>query len=235
MHVIMNYFPQSGFAALGSGLPQRTAPRDWLVWHFTHCANLSSIVRSRYLYSSARQEPVVNVANHEVKARRKLIQVRPDGSYPEQKSVADHVPFYIAAKSPMLYAVTKGHQSYSGGCESLVFLGLPIGSIEDRSLIWCASDANAANTLVRFSRNLGQLGSFVDFDLLCAQMWNRTPDDPNRPSRRAAEVLVLDRLPIQMITHVVTRTDETLDRARSAFESVGGIRQYRTEQHFYYD
>ncbi len=231
----MNYVRQSGFAALGAGLPRKTAPQDWLVWHFTHSANLPSVIQAGHLYSSTKQDPVVNVANHDVKARRKLIQVRPDPSYPEHKSVADHVPFYLAAKSPMLYAVTKGHQDYNGGCHALVFLGLPIGSIVDSGLTWCVSDANAANTLVRFSRNLARLGSFVDFDLLCEQMWNGTPDDPNRPSRRAAELLVLDQLPIQMITHVVTRTDETLDQARSAFESVGGSRQYRTEQHFYYD
>lgn len=231
----MNYFLQSGFAALGSGFPQRATPRDWLVWHFTHSANLSSIVASGHLRASTKQDPLVNVANQDVKALRRGIKVCPDKAYPMGKSVADHVPFYIAAKPPMLYAVTRGHQDYRGGCDSLVFMGLPIGSIVNSGIVWCASDANAATDFVRFTRNVELLGNFVDFDLLCEQMWNRTPDDPNRPSRRAAEVLVLDRLPVEMITHVIARTGDTLDEARSAFESVGGSRQYRVEKHFYHD
>jgi hypothetical protein len=231
----MSYFRESGFAALGSDLPRQTAPREWIVWHFTHSANLPGIVKSGHLYASTKQDPLVNVASYVVKARRRRIRVCPDESYPEGKSVADHVPFYIAAKSPMLYAVTKGHLDYDGGCESLVFLGLPIGSIVDSGIIWCASDANAATDFVQFTRNVELLGSFVDFDLLCEQIWKGTPGDPNRSSRRAAEVLVLDQLPIDMITHVVARTGETLDPARSALESVGGTRQYRTEKDFYYD
>jgi hypothetical protein len=231
----MPYFHESGFAAIGSDLPQPDAPRDWLVWHFTHCANLPKIIESGHLYPSTKQDPVVNVANRDVKARRREIPVQPDEFYPQGKSVADHVPFYMAAKSPMLYAVAKGHQDYSGGCDSLVFLGLPISSIVDSGLVWCASDANAATDLVQFTRNVDQLGSFVDFDLLCEQIWKKTPDDPNRPSRRAAEVLILDQLPVDMITHVVARTGDTLDQARSALESVGGSRQYRVEKDFYYD
>jgi hypothetical protein len=77
--------------------------------------------------------------------------------------------------------------------------------------------------------------SFVDFDLLCQKWWGKTTEDKNRPSRRAAEVLVLDQLPIEMITHVAAKSEASRESARSAFESVGGVRQYRLEPGFYYD
>jgi hypothetical protein len=231
----VSHYRTSGFAALGSELPQRTDPRNWLVWHFTHVDNLPAIVQAGHMYSSNKTQPTVNVALQQVKARRQAIAVHPDDGYPTSTSVADHVPFYIAPRSPMLYVVTCGHADYDGGTDSVVFLGLPIGSIVDAGLIWCASDANAATDLVRFTRQVEELGSFVDFDLLCQKMWSKTPDDQNRPSRRAAEVLVLDRLPIEMITHVVAKTTPSLDLARSALVSVGGSRQYRCEPTFYYD
>jgi hypothetical protein len=182
----MSYYPDSGFTAIGAGLPLRNAPRDWIVWHFTHCANLATIAEAAHLYSSTRREPIVNVARQGVKTRREQIEVRPDDRYPPGKSVADHVPFYLAAKSPMLYAVTQGHLDHGDGSDRLVFLGLPIGNVVDASLVWCASDANAATDFVQFTRTIEQLGNFVDFNLLCQKMWNATPEDKNRPGRRAA-------------------------------------------------
>ncbi|WP_291408571.1 DUF4433 domain-containing protein [Actinophytocola sp.] len=161
--------------------------------------------------------------------------MQPDDLYPSNKVVSDHVPFYIAAKSPMLYAVTKGHLDYHGGADPLVFLGVSIGAIIDSGLIWCVSDANAATNYVRFTRNLIGLGDFVDFNLLCQRMWSKTPDDPYRPGRRAAEVLVLDRVPLELISDVIAKTQVTLHVARTALGSVGGSRHYQVEPMFYYD
>ncbi|GDY33041.1 DUF4433 domain-containing protein [Gandjariella thermophila] len=158
----------------------------------------------------------------------------PDRSYPQDKFVADHVPFYIAAKSPMLFAVTRGHIDYNGGDDQLVFLGVSLGRIAESDLTWCVSDQNAACDLVSFSREVDQLGGFVDFDLLCQRMWNKTPDDQHRPSRRAAEVLVLDRMPLTLVSHVIAKTRVTLSKAEEALRTVGGTRQYRVERDFYY-
>lgn len=91
---------------------------------------------------------------------------------------SDHVPFYIAARSPMLYVVCKGHSGYSGGAGPLVHLGVALGDIIDADLTWCASDGNAAASYTKFSRQVDTLGTFVDFDLLCQRQWHNTDDDP---------------------------------------------------------
>jgi ssDNA thymidine ADP-ribosyltransferase, DarT len=231
----MAYFRDSGFVSVSQAVPQRDQPRDWLVWHFTHLNNLRGIAEANCLRCQNQQTPTVSVALSSVKERRRSKLVNPDQFYPTNRTVADHVPFYMAAKSPMLYAVTRGHFEYSGGDESLVFLGLTIGAIVDSGVTWCASDSNAACDIVRFSRVVSTLGSLVDFDLLCRERWNKTPDDQDRPSRRAAEVLVLDQVPLTMITHVVAKTQVTLDRARSILDLVGGLRQYHLEPGLYYN
>ncbi|GGP70169.1 type II toxin-antitoxin system toxin DNA ADP-ribosyl transferase DarT [Saccharothrix coeruleofusca] len=230
----MAHYRTSGFAAIGSALPQRDRPRDWLVWHFTHIDNLPSIARAGCLRCQNHQEPPVSVALNKVKERRAFTTVAPDSEYPPGKSVADHVPFYIAAKSPMLFVVTRGHHDYSGGDGELVFLGLTIGHIADSGVTWCASDSNAARNFVEFSREVSSLGRFVDFDLLCRRQWNNTPEDPDRSSRRAAEVLVLDRLPLTMISHVVAKEQAVLDKARSILDATGGTRRYLVMPDFYY-
>ncbi|OXM44533.1 DUF4433 domain-containing protein [Amycolatopsis alba] len=231
----MKYFPDSGFASASSAGPQREQPRDWLVWHFTHLENLEPIVKEGHLLCPERKLPAVSVALHGVKERRRHLMVAPDDQYPARKSVADHVPFYIAARSPMLFTVTRGHDNYSGGDTDLVFLGLSIGAIEDSGVTWCASDSNAACTIVEFSRKVDNIGQLVDYDLLCQKWWGKTPDDQNRPSRRAAEVLVLDTVPLEMITHVVAKTQVTLDKARDRLTSVGGVREYHVLPSFYYN
>jgi hypothetical protein len=81
---------------------------------------------------------------------------------------------------------------------------------------------------------VGTLGQLVDFDLLCQQWWNSTPQDPDRAGRRAAEILVLDQVRLQMISHVVTKTQVARDKARQVLDLVGGTRQYLVLPDFYY-
>jgi hypothetical protein len=231
-----DYYEESGFAALGQhNKPERNNPRDWLVWHFTHVGNLAAIADSGCLRCPSQQDPVVNVALRDIKVRRARIAVKPDPDYPASKSVSDHVPFYVATKSPMLYTVTRGHKEYSGGADDLVFLGLSIGNLVDAGVIWCASDANAAASSVGFSREVDSLAEHLDFDLLCQEWWGKTPEDPHRPSRRAAEILVLEQVPLAMIGYVVAKNEITLERARTALQRDGHNRHYRVLPGFYFD
>lgn len=228
-----SYIPDSGFAAV-SGAPTRENPEDWYVWHFTHLDNLQSIVDAGALLAPSLIDPQTNVADLQVKARRDTVAVTPDGDYPAHTFVRDHVPWYIAAKSPMLFAVCRGHRDYSGGADPLIFLGMRLSDLIGSGRTWCASNMNAAAFDVEFARDVEQLGSFVDFDLLCAKMWNRTGDDPQRPTRRAAEVLVLESVPLEFVSAVVARTTSALDAAQSALGTVGGARDYWHLPQFYY-
>lgn len=227
------YIPHSGFTA-GSGAPTRENPEDWYVWHFTHRDNLQAIADAGALLAPSSVDPQTNVADLQVKARRDLVAVTPDADYPDDTFVRDHVPWYIAAKSPMLFAVCRGHRDYSGGADPLVFLGMRLSDLIASGRTWCASNMNAASFDVDFSREVEQLGSFVDFDLLCAKMWNRTDDDPQRATRRAAEVLVLESVPLELVSAVVARTPSALDAARSTLGTVGGTRDYWNLPQFYY-
>lgn len=217
----------------GGDAPSRDYPRDWLAWHFTHIRNLSGIVARKALLPASQVQPTVNVANRGVKERRAQILVTPDQAYP-RSYVHEHVPFYIAAKSPMLYVVNRGHAEYNGGSDDLVLLGFVLGDLASSGNVWCATNQNASTWTVGFSRDLDGLGSFVDFDLLCQQYWNNTADDPHRMSRRAAEVLVKDRFDLELVQVVITKQQRTLEAARLAFQHVGGLRQYHVVPQMFY-
>jgi hypothetical protein len=110
----IGYRPESGFVAHNGG-PDRQRPRDWIVWHFTHIDNLPSIIACSRLLPDAAVTPTTDVAYDSVKELRRHKAVRPDHAHPTSMA-SDHVPFYIAARSPMLYIACRGYQGhYTGG------------------------------------------------------------------------------------------------------------------------
>jgi hypothetical protein len=229
----LHYLEESGFVARGETGPRQDAPQDWVVWHFTHKDNLQGIVDDDALLPSTAKVPTVNVANTGIKGRRATIRVAPDDTYPVT-TVAEHVPFYIAAKSPMLYSVYRGHEEYRGGTGDLVFLGAVLGDIAASGLTWCVSNGNAAVKFTEFSRHLPTLGSFVDFPLLQQRVWKDIPEDTNRMSRRAAELLVLGPLPLSLISIVAAKTAPVLTRAQAQIGAVGGVQEYYVLPQIYY-
>jgi hypothetical protein len=190
-----------------------------MVWHFTRIDYLAEIVGDGQLVCDEQVSTRVgSVASADVKARRRMMIVNaPD--YPPGRTVSSHVPWYIAAKSPMLYVVTRNQPR--DVVDGLVFLGMRLGDLEASGLEWAASDSNAATALAEFSTDLDTLGEFVDFDLLSAQMWSNTHDDPDRMSRRAAEILVHGQVPLDLVSVVVAKNEQTLDTARQTFEDSG--------------
>lgn len=229
------WFPAGGFVADNGG-PAAGRPLDWYVWHFTHVSNLSGIVEEGALVSEGSGVKFTNVASEAIKDTRRTRLVQPlDGPYPSGLMVADHVPWYVAARSPMLYCVCKGYNvDYHEGPDPLVFLGMRLGDLAATGATWCFSDRNAATVLAEFSVRVESIGTFMDFDLLTRERWNNTEDDQDRKSRRAAEVLVAHRVPIELISQVVTYSDSRGAEARAIFADVSGDRQYVTKPELYY-
>lgn len=232
--VDLRYIPDSGFMARGTSGPRRDNVTDWLVWHFTHLSNIPAICEAGKLLPSAAVQPRRSVANDDVKDRR-TCAVAPDVTYP-QSAVRDHVPFYVAAKSPMLFAVTSpGSGRYKAKSSELVFLGSVVGDVIEAGLTCCFSNGNAASSYTSFTRDLGQVGNFVDFDLMCQRMWRNTPEDPFRQGRRAAEFLVLDEVPLGLITVVVARNEAGLAEVRRHLKDSSIPRQYRATDAIFYN
>ena len=202
-----HYHPDSFFVARGPLSPAKEDSRSWMAWHFTHRDNLPSIVSRGALAPSSAVTAVTDVADAGIKDRRRTTRVGTPDGYPESV-VADHVPWYWAALSPMLFRVKKTADEWNGKPEDLIFFGLNLGDAIDAGLVWCCSDRNASMRVAEFSRNEADLGDFVDFDLLTQKMWNNISEDPDRASRRAAELLVLGEVPLDMIHVTFVASEE---------------------------
>lgn len=217
----------SGFAAVSAPGPNRDRPEDWIAWHFTHEANLQSIVESRALKCNTSGTAHVSVADESIKNDRLNIAVDLPPPYPVSV-VGDHVPFYLAPRSPMLYRLAKQGRNQA----ALVYLGVRLGDLPG-DLNWCLSNGNARSGRTDFTRGLGGVGEFVDFGTLCMRNWP-DPEDWDRTRRRQAELLVHREVPLELVSYVVCKTEAAMQHVQPRFADVGAMMQYRIEPRNYF-
>lgn len=206
-----------------------------LITHFTHIDNLPSILDSGCLQadnlvdrSSALQ---VEAADLEIKSVRRTMQVplAPHGC------VADYVPFYFAPRSPMLYKLHKGGvPNYTGGQDPLVYLVSSAEAVAAVSIPFVFSDGNCAATVTCFSGDLAQIESVVDWEVMRAQMWANSADDPDRRRRRMAEFLAHQRVPVSCLSGIVVRRDMMKERVTEMLASSGTDLPVAAEASWYF-
>ena len=208
--------------------------RRGLLYHFTHISNLPSIA-AEGLYCDAQveasQRAPTEVGNADVKQRRRNLAVPP----PLGGCVADYVPFYFAARSPMLYIISKGDvPTYSGGQDEIVYLVTSVERVVEEHLRFVFTDRNAALGFARYGDDLKDLDDYLDWELMEALMWHATAEEPDRMERRMAEFLVHDHMPWAALVGVAARTDEVCRQAEHALSSVGREIRVRPRPEWYF-
>jgi hypothetical protein len=98
-------------------------PKHILLYHMTHVSNLANIVYQGGLhsYNSLKQNdiPYNTIAYQHIQDRRatKIVPCGPGGT------LHDDVPFYFAARSPMLYTINQGNvPDHTEGQEPIIHL-----------------------------------------------------------------------------------------------------------------
>ena len=160
----------------------------------------------------------MEVGNASVKQLRRRLEV----PLPPGGCVADYVPFYFAARSPMLYIISRGDvPTYSGGQDEIVYLVTSIDKVVEEGRRFVFTDRNAALSLARYGDDLPVLDDYVDWDLMEGRMWNNTDEEPDRMERRMAEFLVHGHVPWSAFIGVAVRDDEKCQQVERALASVG--------------
>lgn len=154
--------------------------------------------------------------------------------------VADYVPFYFAARSPMMYRIAREHQNaksgrYPGGDDPLVYLVSSAQQVHRAGLSWVASDGNCAASLTRFSPTMDDLTDLVDWPLMRERIWKDTAEDPDRMRRRMAEFLVHREFPLNLLMGYAVRTQAREEQLARVLRSAGIINAYvRVRPGWYY-
>lgn len=183
-----------------------------LIYHITHLDNLQGILREGGLWCDDRCSrqglAPVNIAYGDLKARRAMRQVPvgPGGT------LAHYVPFYLAPRSPMLYAIHKGYvQGYQGGQEPVVHLVAEVEQVRERGLPFVFSDGHAAEQVTQFYVDLKDLVR-IDWAIMKERYWNNTDEDGDRKRRRQAEFLVHHFFPWDLFQRIGVLTQSVSEQ-----------------------
>ena len=166
------------------------------IYHITHIDNLASILRSGGLVSTTRRLSEViqhtDIAHSHIQDRRSRVRVPCAAG----GTLHDYVPFYFAARSPMLFSNYKRNVAgYQGGQTPILHLVTTSEAVQAAKLPCCFTDGHAAINYTEFYEDLSLLETTIDWTLMKAKYWSDTEDDPNRQFRRNAEFLVHDFVP----------------------------------------
>ncbi len=192
------------------------------VTHFTHIDHLRSVINHGLLSDTAAHSTgllTVEVGDPSVKwnRRQREVPVWPGGQ------VADYVPFYFAARSPMMFSISKGNvPTYQGGTARLIYLVTTLERMHETGHTSILTDRNAAlrYTAFRVFDPADTIDDdFVDWPLMQSRYWSSTPDEPQRMERRMAEALVHERVGWDAITQIGTQSDTVAIEVRAILAS----------------
>lgn len=211
-----------------------TTPTPGRLFHFTHISHLASIAESGLAADDVVQADgrlTIEVGNQEIKAARRsrTVPCGPGGC------VADYVPFYFATRSPMLYAIHAGNvPSYQAGQADLVYLVSDVSKIVALDLPYVFTDRNATLAYARYSEDVTELDSLVDWQLMNQRFWNNTTTEPERRERRMAEFLVHGSVPWEAFLGVATIDGARSEQVREVLSSVGVTTEIHVRRGWYF-
>ena len=214
-------------------LPRGDRRRGYVV-HLTSLANLKSIWQLGRLIAQTQMPDDVAVdelGSADIKHQRRNRPV----TCSMGGVVADYVPFYFSAKSPMLYFAYTGNplSPFNIGQRELVHLVSHVDVIDELDGSYAITDRNAALGYARQSDDLDDLDHLIDWTLQEQKYWNNTPDEPDRMERRMAEFLVHTECAVDAFLEVVVIDEEVRSRVLDILEGYDHP-QVRVDRNWYY-
>lgn len=196
-----------------------TRPNPTLVMHFTDVAHLATILAEGLLCdNSAAGGLLTNEAgNPDIKADRRHRPVKADPF----GMVGDYVPFYFAARSPMMFAISHGRvPSYGTDVSGLIYLVTSTQELVAQGLRVLVTDRNAALGYAEF-RPESESDDLVDWDLMKQRYWNDTDKYPDRRERRMAECLVHGKVPFAAFGAIVAQNNQQAANVEAVLSAAG--------------
>lgn len=188
-----------------------TVPEDPPIFHITHTDNLPGILHEGGLWSDAqciaRKIGNTNIGHRHIKQRRltRVVETLAGGF------LGDYVPFNFCPRSVMLHAVSRGHQDYAAGQESIVHVVSSVKVATGLGRAWAFSDRHAELAHALHFDDLAKL-SEVPWNVMRLQYWAEVKEE------RQAEFLVHDFFPWTAVTALAVMTQAAAARVQLALQ-----------------
>jgi hypothetical protein len=165
-------------------------PHPTWIYRIIHVDSLDTCLRRRGLHAP-RHVPQDGMAYRSIHRsdiqegrRERPVPCGPGGT------LSDYVPFYFGRRSVMLYQLKTGRvPGYSEGQESILYLVSSVQLVADAGASWVFSDGHGLKAYTQWYDDLAKLHE-VDWNVVNADYWADTIEDPDRQRRKQAEFLV---------------------------------------------
>lgn len=154
------------------------------IWLFriTHLLNLPHVLQNGLCpAASGNADPCfVPIGDQSLIGVRKELEVpiEPGGLFSE------YVPFYLGARSPMLYKISKGGEGVGyKPQQEIVYLVVPLSCIKAGQLPYVFTDGHARAQVTRFYNDDSSFDN-LDWEVIHARQWTNTEEDPDRKRRK---------------------------------------------------
>lgn len=201
-------------------MPDRLQFTKGQLFHITTLEHLPSIVADGRLLCDValdgRGTANPSIGHSHMKEKRRRIDV----PVPPRGVVGDYIPFYLAPRSPMLYAnhmgAVAGRQAGQAG---IVYLVTAIERV--RHLTGVVLTSKHPERRPQFTQDTTMLDDpeFIDWDVMFDPDFRPREDYTDRKDRRQAEVLVHGEVPLDAFIGLAARTEADLVAARQACEA----------------
>ena len=165
-----------------------------------------------------------------------LIQVRKEMTVPIEPGGAfsEYVPFYLGARSPMLYQIWKGYEGVVKVPQSdIVYIAVSLECVQGKGLSFVFTDGHARTKVTRFYNDPADF-AHLDWETIQAVNWNNTEEDPDRKRKKQAELMVKGIVSPDCFGYLLTFDAASNKRVTQMVSDSGLSIPVRTKQDFYY-
>jgi hypothetical protein len=183
-------------------------PDNIEIYRIIHHRNLRYILRNGIYAprSPNADHHYVQIGNRDIISRRDDIPV----PFKDDAVLNDYVAFYFGYRSPMLYNIHTGHNVPRVDQSEIIYICCKLDDIANSDREWFFTDGNAAVGISSMYSSIKYLKK-VDWDMVYEQDWKNVDNDNDRIRRKMAECLILEHVPISLISKIVVCNQDKKD------------------------
>lgn len=208
-------------------MPLANRGLDTPIFRIIHYRNLEFTLRNGlFCPNSPLVDPnYVNIGNQQIMHDRgnKRVPIVPNGV------LNDYVPFYFAPRSPMLYSIIGPLMPQA----DIVYIVSNIRVIRVSEGQFVFTNRHAYVNYATFYNSIEYLDE-IDWQIMNAEYWNNRPNDNDRMTRRMAEFLVYQFVPVNCILAIATNNQDKLDFVNNLVQDLNLTIETSIQRNWYY-
>lgn len=146
----------------------------------------------------------------------------------------DYVPFYFTSRSPMLLNIKTGKGVTAVPMEEIIIFVTSLHSLAEKGVEFVFTDRHAYLNVARFSSDLSELATLIDWTILQNSDFKYDPQDLGKMERYQAEALVYKALAFECVVGVLAYNETQMTRVRSMIDSAGYSTPVKVDRRFFF-